>query len=74
MAICIPFDIYNRKLQIFYSKYTLENIFRSEQFALLDNASNELLFLSDFFMAKDKTLYELFNAVMGKTFNLFFVG
>lgn len=52
-------------------KYTLENIFRSEQFALLDNSSNELLFLSDFFMAKDKLLIDLFLSVLGKTFSLF---
>lgn len=52
-------------------KYTLENIFRSEQFALLDNASNEVLFLSDFFMAKEKLGFDLFIAVFGKTFSLF---
>lgn len=52
-------------------KYTLENIFRSEQFALLDNASNEVLFISDFFMCKDKNAFDFFIAVLGKTFSLF---
>ena len=54
-------------------KYTLESIFRSEQYALLDNACNENLFLSDFFMAKDKVGMELFQAVFYKTFSLFIV-
>ncbi|RNA16065.1 vacuolar sorting-associated 52 -like protein [Brachionus plicatilis] len=51
-------------------KYLMENIFRSEQYALLDNASNELMFLSDFFMAKDNACIELFNSVFEITFNL----
>jgi hypothetical protein len=39
----------------------------------LDNASNEVSFLTDFFMAKDKAGFDLFIAVLGKTFNLFHV-
>ena len=58
---------------IFFVKYSLESIFRSEQFALLDNSCNESLFLCDFFMARDKTGVELFMAVFGKTFGLFIV-
>jgi vacuolar protein sorting-associated protein 52 len=52
-------------------KYSLESIFRSEQFALLDNSCNEYLFLCDFFLAKDKAASEIFAAVLGKTFSLF---
>jgi hypothetical protein len=54
-------------------KYLLEIIFRSEQFALLDNSCNECLFLADFFMARDKAGQELFIAVLGDTFSLFLV-
>ncbi len=54
-------------------KYTLENIFRSEQFALLDNASNEILFMGDFFMAKDKLGFDLFISILGKSLSLFHV-
>lgn len=51
----------------------MENIFRSEQYALLDNASNELIFLSDFFMTKDNASIELFNSVFEITFNFLLV-
>ncbi len=54
-------------------KYSLENIFRSEQFSLLDNASNEVIFLGDFFMTKDKMSFDLFNAIFGKSLTLFHV-
>ncbi|CAF0734135.1 unnamed protein product [Brachionus calyciflorus] len=51
-------------------KYLMENIFRSEQFALLDNSCNEYMFLSDFFMVKDKPCIDLFQTVFGKTYGL----
>ena len=60
-------------VKIIIFQYSLESIFRSEQFALLDNASNESLFLADFFMARDKNGLELFMLVFGKTFDLFTV-
>ena len=53
------------------AKHPLESIFRSEQFALLDNSCNECLFLSDFFLVKEKAAAELFVAVLGKTLSLF---
>jgi vacuolar protein sorting-associated protein 52 len=52
-------------------KYSVEAIFRSEQFALLDNACNENLFINDFFIVKEKAGIDLFMAAFGKTFNLF---
>jgi vacuolar protein sorting-associated protein 52 len=54
-------------------KYSLEGIFRSEQFALLDNACNESNFICDFFMVRDKAAQELFVNVFGKSLNLFIV-
>ncbi len=54
-------------------KYSMESIFRSEQFALLDNACNECLFLYDFFLARDKVGQELFLTVFTKTFQLMLV-
>jgi hypothetical protein len=53
------------------TKYSLESIFRSEQFALLDNSCNECLFVCDFFLSKDKQAHELFVAILGKTLNFF---
>lgn len=54
-------------------KYSIENIFRSEQFALLDNAINESLFLTDFFMVRDKNAHDLFVSVFAKTIALYVV-
>jgi len=48
-------------------KYPFESIFRSEQYALLDNACREYLFLCDFFMIHDKFASEMFFHIFGKT-------
>ena len=52
------------------TKYPMESLFRSHQFALVDNACREYLFISEFFMANHNTAQELFNLVFGKTFTL----
>jgi len=53
-------------------KYSLETIFRSIQFAYLDNACREYLFIHEFFMANSKLTMELFNTIYSKTFGLLY--
>ncbi|XP_040573609.1 vacuolar protein sorting-associated protein 52 homolog [Lepeophtheirus salmonis] len=52
------------------TKYPFEFLFRSEQYALVENGCREYLFLVDFFMVESDTTpaNEMFNAVMGRTF------
>lgn len=45
-------------------------MFRSEQYALVDNACREYLFLSEFFIVKGPAALDLFNHIMGKTLSL----
>lgn len=52
------------------SKHTFESLFRSQQFALVDNACREYLFLTEFFMMSGSNAQDIFNAVMGKTLSL----
>lgn len=54
------------------AKYSLEAIFRSLQFAFLDNACREYLFLSEFFMASPKVSLEFFNAIYTRTLALLY--
>jgi len=59
--------------QIMWLQYTFESLFRSLHFALMDNASREYLFLTDFFMASETTALDLFNVVLGKTLSIYLV-
>lgn len=49
-------------------KYPYEALFRSLQWALVENASREYFFLTDFFLMTGKGVMELFNSIWGKTF------
>ncbi|CAF3716533.1 unnamed protein product [Adineta steineri] len=51
-------------------KYPYEYIFRSEQYALLDNSCREYLFLCDFFMLQNRSATEFFMEIFDKTFEL----
>lgn len=51
-------------------QYAFEALFRSEQYALVDNACREYLFLMEFFMVQGTQAQELFNQIMGKTMTL----
>lgn len=51
-------------------KYTYESLFRSIQYALLDNACREYIFLSSFFMVTNAAAQEMFNAIMGRSLGL----
>lgn len=53
------------------TKHTFESLFRSQQYALVDNACREYLFISEFFMVSGSSAFDLFNAVMGKTLTMF---
>ena len=55
------------------NRYTYEALFRSEQYALVDNACREYLFLTEFFMVRGAQAQELFNQIMGKTMTLLIV-
>ncbi|KAK9509965.1 hypothetical protein O3M35_004846 [Rhynocoris fuscipes] len=52
------------------NRYPYEALFRSEQYALVDNACREYLFICEFFMVKDSAAMDLFSAIMGKTLYL----
>lgn len=48
-------------------KFPFEVLFRSFQWALVDNSSREYLFISDFFLMSGQPAQELFNQIWGKT-------
>ena len=52
------------------TRYHYEALFRSEQYALVDNACREYLFLTEFFKVRGIQAMDIFNQVMGKTLNL----
>uniref|UniRef100_A0A1B0CD66 Vacuolar protein sorting-associated protein 52 homolog n=1 Tax=Lutzomyia longipalpis TaxID=7200 RepID=A0A1B0CD66_LUTLO len=52
------------------NKYPYEALFRSEQYALVDNACREYLFVTEFFMVRGSQAQELFNQTMGRTLSL----
>ncbi|XP_014476190.1 PREDICTED: vacuolar protein sorting-associated protein 52 homolog [Dinoponera quadriceps] len=52
------------------TRYHYEALFRSEQYALVDNACREYLFLTEFFKVRNAQALDIFNQVMGKTLNL----
>ncbi|CAF4638563.1 unnamed protein product, partial [Rotaria sp. Silwood2] len=52
------------------TKYPYEYLFRSEQYALLDNCCREYLFLCDFFMLNNRSAPEFFTEIFEKTFKL----
>lgn len=54
-------------------QYTSEALFRSEQYALVDNACREYLFVTEFFMVRGTQAQDLFNQIMGKTLTLMIV-
>lgn len=51
-------------------KYPYEALFRSEQYALVDNACREYLFIIEFYLVRGNQSQELFNQIMGKTMSL----
>lgn len=54
-------------------RYPYESLFRSEQYALVDNACREYLFVTEFFIVRGPQAQELFNQIMGKTMALLIV-
>ncbi|XP_017880298.1 vacuolar protein sorting-associated protein 52 homolog [Ceratina calcarata] len=52
------------------TRYHYEALFRSEQYALVDNACREYLFLTEFFKVRGAQAMDIFNQVMKKTLNL----
>lgn len=50
-----------------------EALFRSEQYALVDNACREYLFCTEFFMVRGPQAQDLFNQITGKTMTLMIV-
>ncbi|MCL4130164.1 UNVERIFIED_CONTAM: hypothetical protein GTU68_007377 [Idotea baltica] len=48
------------------TKYSFEVLFRSQQYALMDNGCREFIFITDFFMVKETDALKLFNTVFGK--------
>ena len=51
-------------------KYPFEELFRSQQFALLDNSCREFVFLTQFFLVTEADAGKLFRSVMGSTVQL----
>ncbi|XP_014206757.1 vacuolar protein sorting-associated protein 52 homolog [Copidosoma floridanum] len=52
------------------TKYHYEALFRSEQYAVVDNGCREYLFLTEFFKLRGPQALDIFNQVMGKTLSL----
>lgn len=52
------------------TRYYYEALFRSKQYALVDNACREYLFLSEFYKVNGTQALDIFNQVMGSTLNL----
>ncbi|CAH2005012.1 unnamed protein product [Acanthoscelides obtectus] len=52
------------------NRYPFEGLFRSVQYALVDNACREYLFICEYFMVKDQAAMNLFNQIMEKTLTL----
>lgn len=52
------------------AKYPYEALFRSEQYALVDNACREYLFITEFFLVRGNQAQELFNQILGRTMSL----
>ncbi|XP_064474251.1 vacuolar protein sorting-associated protein 52 homolog isoform X2 [Ornithodoros turicata] len=48
-------------------KYPFESLFRSQQYALVDNACREYLFITEFFVCSGTVAQEVFNIIMNKT-------
>ena len=55
------------------TRYSYEGGFRSQQYALTDNACREYLFLCEFFLVESVPAKELFNEVMGRTCTTYIV-
>lgn len=55
------------------NQYPYEALFRSEQYALVDNACREYLFGTEFFVVRGSQAQDLFNQIMGKTLTLLIV-
>ncbi|CAK1603063.1 unnamed protein product [Parnassius mnemosyne] len=52
------------------TKYSYEALFRSLQYALVDNSCREYLFTTEFFHVKASHAQELFDRILGKTLSL----
>jgi hypothetical protein len=52
------------------TRYPFEALFRSEQYALVDNACREYLFITEFYLVRGNQAQDLFNQIMGKTMSL----
>ena len=52
------------------TKYAYEALFRSEQYALVDNACREYLFITEFFLVRGNQAQDLFNQIIGRTMSL----
>lgn len=52
------------------TRFPFEALFRSEQYALVDNACREYLFITEFYLVRGNQAQDLFNQIMGKTMTL----
>lgn len=58
---------------VFKLQYSYEALFRSLQYALVDNGCREYLFTTEFFHVKGSHAQELFDRILGKTLSLLVV-
>jgi hypothetical protein len=76
MCSCVVSLLEQRKqyrILCFVLQYPFEALFRSEQYALVDNTCREYLFLSEFFMVQGIEAQKLFSKILSKTLNLLVV-
>lgn len=65
---------YYHYIDLIYSlQYSYEALFRSLQYALVDNGCREYLFTTEFFHVKGSHAQELFDRILGKTLSLLVV-
>lgn len=76
LCSCVVFPFGQREqflMLCFMLQYPFEALFRSEQYALVDNSCREYLFLSEFFMVQGLEAQKLFSKILGRTLNLLVV-
>ena len=57
----------NTQKKSLHPQYSFEALFRSQQFALMDNACREFVFIGEFFMVTRADAVKMFKQVLGST-------
>lgn len=69
----VELSFFTQLFSFCFLQFSYEQLFRSLQFTLLDNACREYLFISEFFMLSGASAAEMFNFILGKTLDILLV-